>query len=119
MLREANTVQDVVTYLGREAKRLWWYLKETWLDWVYLCYCFFEYIDDETINRERQRLIEEREGRKIIYEWTLNTRGNRNWKPHTGKINLVKMWVKDFKDRAHDLWKKEFYESWERPDRTP
>lgn len=119
MLKEANTVQDVVSYLGLEAKRLWWFLKEIWLDWVYLCYAMFEYTSDEEINKQRQRQIEEREWRKIIYEGTLNTRADRNWKSHTWKINLVKVWVKDYKDRAEGLWKKEYHETWIRPDRRP
>jgi hypothetical protein len=40
-----------------------------------------QYTDDKTIDRERQRIIEEQEGMKIVYEGALNKRGNRNWKP--------------------------------------
>jgi len=48
----------------------------------------FQYTDDKTIDKERQRIIEEKEQMKIVYEWTANKRWNRNWKPIMWKINL-------------------------------
>lgn len=113
-LKELNTVPDVVEWLGKEAKKNDLFLSEVWIDWAFLCYAMFQNLSDEEVNKQRQKEIEEREGKKIEYLGTLNKRGNRNWKPIMGKINLCKTWIKKYRERAKELRLKEFHEQpWE------
>jgi len=117
MYDDRSSVQDVAQYLDKEAKKNNLFFKEMWIDWIRLCYCMFQYTDDKTIDKDRQRRIEEQEQMKIVYEWTANKRWNRNWKPIMGKINLCKTNVWDYKARAREHRKKEA-EEW-LPERSP
>lgn len=114
-LLDRSSLQDAAQYLDKEARRNDYFFKEMRLDWVWLCYCMMQYKDNETINKERQRIIEEQEQMSIVYEWTLNARGNRNRTPIMWKINLCKTKIGNYRDRAVEYWRKEKAETWYEP----
>lgn len=64
-------------------------------------------------------MIEEREQMKIVYEWTANTRWNRNWKPIMWKINLCKTNIWKYKERALEYRRRELDETWVNPEWHP
>lgn len=119
MYDDRNSVQDVAQYLDKEAKKNDLFFKEIRIEWVRLCYCMFQYTDDKVIDKERQRIIEEKEQMKIVYEWTANRRWNRNRKPIMGKINLCRTNIGNYKERAWELRRKELHETGVDPERSP
>lgn len=119
MYDDRNSVQDVAQYLDKEAKKNDLFFKEIRIEWVRLCYCMFQYTDDKVIDKERQRIIEEKEQMKIVYEWTANKRGTRNRKPIMGKINLCRTNIWNYKERAWEFRRKELHETGVDPERSP